>query len=153
MRDSALLAAADVIIISSTWTDEARERFPALLDHLKAAYRADIVLVGPRYYFIEPNDVLKDFETFDGADMKFDAAKNEKAFEETKTALERAASTAGVPFLDIQPFLCTAGSPRVCPLFTPTREILYFDWHHWSPAGEALAGAGLKRSAELRRLF
>lgn len=153
MRDSALLAAADVIIISSTWTDEARERFPALLDHLKAAYRADIVLVGPRYYFIEPNDVLKDFETFDGADVKFDAAKNEKAFEETKTALERAASTAGVPFLDIQPFLCTAGSPRVCPLFTPMREILYFDWHHWSPAVEALAGAGLKRSAELRRLF
>ncbi|HBS36539.1 MAG TPA: hypothetical protein DEA50_15915, partial [Parvularcula sp.] len=134
-------------------TDEARARFPELLRYLKSANRADIVLVGPRFYFIEPNDVLKDFESFAAADVKFDAAKNEKAFRETKADLERAAAAAGVPFLDVQPFLCSAGPPQFCPLFTPTREILYFDWHHWSPAGEALAGVGLKKTGELRRLF
>jgi hypothetical protein len=49
--------------------------------------------------------------------------------------------------------LRAAGPPQLCPLYTPTREILYFDWRHWSPAGEALAGAGLKKTEELRRLF
>ncbi len=153
MRDSALLAAADVIVISSTWTEEARARFPAFLTYLRSAYRAEIVLVGPRYYFVEPNDILNDFETFDAADVKFDAAKNEKAFQATRADLIEAASAAGVSFVDIQPLVCEAEPARVCPLFTPTREILYFDWHNWSPAGEALAGAGLKRTAELRRLF
>lgn len=153
MRDSALLAAADVIVISSTWTDEARARFPALLDYLRSAYRAEIVLLGPRYYFIDPNDVLKTFDTFEAADATFSAAKNEKAFEETKADLELAAAAAGVPFIDIQPALCDAGPPVRCPLFAETREILYFDWHHWSPAGERRAGEALKRNGRLGRLF
>jgi hypothetical protein len=153
MRDSALLAAADIIVISSTWTDEARARFPALLDYLKSAYRAEIVLLGPRYYFIEPNEVLKNFDTFEAADATFDAAKNEKAFAETKADLKRAAAAAGVPFIDIQTALCDAGPPVWCPLFAETREIFYFDWRHWSPAGERRAGEALKRNGGLDKLF
>ncbi len=153
LRDNAALEAADVILISSTWTAEAAERFPALLDYMKARYRARLVLFGPRYFFIEPNDIIKDFESFDAANERFNAARHEDQFKATEAALRAAAAKSGADYVELQPFACDEGEPLNCPLFSNKRDILYFDWHHWSPAAEAIVGRRLKDSGALADLF
>jgi hypothetical protein len=110
-------------------------------------------LFGPRYFFVEPNDVIKDLESFGAANARFDAAKQSEQFEATDAALRAAAAATGTDYIDLQPLVCEKGDALFCPIFSEKREILYFDWHHWSPAAEALAGRQLKDSDALAVLF
>lgn len=154
LRDNASLEAADIILITSTWSTEAAERFPALLDYLKGRYRARIVLFGPRYFFVEPNDIIRNFETFEAANARFDAARREAPFAATDAALRAAAAKSSADYVELQSLVCEEDGERLyCPLFTAKRDILYFDWHHWSPAAEAIAGRRLKDSGALGELF
>jgi hypothetical protein len=40
-----------------------------------------------------------------------------------------------------------------CPLYSDKREILYFDWRHWTAAAERQVGEALDASGAIEELF
>jgi hypothetical protein len=153
VRDNLMLDGADFILISSPWRAEALMRFPAFLEYLTSRYKAKVIVFGPRYFFLDPNGVFKDFDGFAAANERFYAARSESDFAAADVALKSAALCNGVDYFEIQPLICRPDEPPICPLFSEKHEILYFDWHHWSPAGERIIGTKLKQSRLADVLF
>jgi hypothetical protein len=154
LKDSALLRAADVIVIASTWTPFGLEHIASTLDYFKATYKARLLIIGPRYYFDDPSRIISSAESYDDANRRFDASKNRQQYDGEWEGLARAASAEGVDLIDVRPLICeSTGSGFTCPLLREDARLMYWDSHHWTSYGAAQVGARLKASGRYSYLF
>ena len=154
LRDNPELAAADRIVFASSWAPHGLEGLPATIDYLKQRYRARILLVGGRYFFADPSALLVSTPTIAAANERFDAAKGAEAFEREVSALAAIAREKGVDFLDLRPFTCDRkDSGWSCPLLLDDGTLLYWDFHHWTPAGAQRVARRLRSAGGYEFLF
>jgi peptidoglycan/LPS O-acetylase OafA/YrhL len=153
LKDNPQLRAADDILIASAWLPYGLAGLPATVEYMKAHYRAHIVLLGARYNFADPSALLIRVSTIDGADQRFDASKDAVATQVEADRLSAIAQHAGVEFIDLRPYVCDPNATGwFCPLFADG-ELLYWDFHHWTPAGAQRGGRRLRASGRYSFLF
>jgi hypothetical protein len=154
LRDDPRLAAADFIVIASSWIDYGLDGLPATLEFLKARYQARLVVVGGRFAFTELSALLTQAATIEEASERFDAAKDKYGMKQEIAQLSRIAEREDADFVDLRPLTCEPiRRGWHCPLFRDDGELLYWDSNHWTEAGARRVGESLRASGEYDYLF
>ncbi len=154
LRDNPQLAAADLIVIASSWIDYGMDGLPQTIEYLKSRYRARLVVVGGRFAFTELSALLTQAATVEEANERFDAAKGKYGMKQEIAQLTTIAERETVDFIDLRPFTCDPiRRGWSCPLFLADGELLYWDANHWTEAGARRIGKRLRDSGQFEYLF
>lgn len=115
---------SDIIIFASAWLNFDEDGFRQTIHSIRERSNAKIFVVGPRYFFTDPGQILATAQTASDANESFSTFAKMQDDQVDTNKLRSVAESVEATFIDPRPLLCGRGTQEPeCPLLNDLNEV------------------------------
>ncbi len=148
---SSLYKDADVVVLSSRWSDDTLGRIPDFVGQIRSDTTSEIVLLGRTAEFDNVPDLIVRNGTLENID-KLVASRRNKKLDALNQRLLELAKELDIPYLDKVSFVCSEDR-LACDALDEDGNVLFYDYGHWTLEGAKLFGKNMIGSAEIKPII